>query len=47
VKIKPLYNEVLQKKCFDIGDIIGIEGDLFTTSVGEKTIMVKKFTMLK
>ena len=42
---KTLYNEVY-KKLLDIGDIIGIEGYLFTTQVGEKTIMVKKFTML-
>ena len=42
---KSLYNDVY-KKLLDIGDIIGIEGDLFTTQVGEKTIMVKKFTML-
>jgi len=42
---KTLYNDVY-KKLLDIGDIIGIEGELFTTQVGEKTIMVKKFTML-
>lgn len=42
---KTLYNEVY-KKLLDIGDIIGIEGELFTTQVGEKTIMVKQFTML-
>ncbi len=42
---KTLYNNVY-KKLLDIGDIIGIEGELFTTQVGEKTIMVKKFTML-
>ncbi|WP_282178372.1 lysine--tRNA ligase [Maribacter stanieri] len=42
---KTLYNDVY-KKLLDIGDIIGIEGNLFTTQVGEKTIMVKKFTML-
>ncbi|WBU90066.1 lysine--tRNA ligase [Cellulophaga omnivescoria] len=42
---KTLYNDVY-KKLLDIGDIIGIEGDLFTTQVGEKTIMVKKFTLL-
>ena len=42
---KTKYNEVY-KKLFDIGDIIGIEGDLFTTQVGEKTVMVKEFTML-
>lgn len=42
---KTLYNEVY-KKLLDIGDIIGVEGTLFTTQVGEKTIMVKNFTML-
>ncbi|GFR86942.1 lysine--tRNA ligase [Elysia marginata] len=42
---KNLYNEVY-KKLLDIGDIIGIEGSLFTTQVGEKTILVKKFTLL-
>ena len=30
---KTLYNEVY-KKLLDIGDIIGIKGDLFTTQVG-------------
>ena len=34
------------KSFLDIGDIIGIEGNLFTTQVGEKTILVKKFTVL-
>ncbi len=42
---KTLYNDVY-KKLLDIGDIIGIEGELFTTQVGEKTIMVKNFTIL-
>ncbi len=42
---KTLYNDVY-KKLLDIGDIIGIEGELFTTQVGEKTIMVKNFTVL-
>jgi len=42
---KSLYNDVY-KKLLDIGDIIGIEGELFTTQVGEKTIMVKNFTIL-
>ncbi|MFS4418705.1 lysine--tRNA ligase [Maribacter sp. 2307ULW6-5] len=42
---KSLYNEVY-KKLLDIGDIIGVEGELFTTQVGEKTIMVKNFTLL-
>lgn len=39
------YNEVY-KKLLDIGDFIGIEGELFTTQVGEKTVLVKKFTLL-
>ncbi|WP_298503638.1 lysine--tRNA ligase [uncultured Maribacter sp.] len=42
---KTQYNEVY-KKLLDIGDIIGIEGELFTTQVGEKTVMVKNFTIL-
>jgi len=40
-----LYNEVF-KKLIDLGDILGIEGVLFTTQVGEKTILVKNFTIL-
>src|SRR5690606_759 len=39
------YNEVY-KKLLDIGDFIGIEGELFNTQVGEKTVMVKNFTLL-
>lgn len=42
---KTLYNEVY-KKLLDIGDIIGIEGELFKTKVGEKTVMVKNFKLL-
>lgn len=42
---KELYNEVY-KHLLDIGDIIGIEGELFTTQVGEKTVLVKNFTLL-
>lgn len=42
---KTLYNEVY-KKLLDIGDFIGVEGELFTTQVGEKTVMVKNFTLL-
>lgn len=42
---KSLYNEVY-KKLLDIGDFVGIEGELFTTQVGEKTVMVKNFTLL-
>ena len=42
---KTLYNEVY-KKLLDIGDIIGIEGTLFTTMVGEQTVKVTHFTLL-
>ncbi len=42
---KTLYNDVY-KKLLDIGDIIGIEGELFTTQVGEKTVLVKNFSLL-
>lgn len=42
---KMQYNEVY-KKLLDIGDIIGVEGELFTTQVGEKTVMVKNFSLL-
>ena len=42
---KTKYNDVY-KKLLDIGDIIGVEGELFTTQVGEKTVMVKDFSML-
>ena len=42
---KTLYNEIY-KKLLDIGDIIGIQGTLFETQVGEKTVLVKKFSLL-
>ena len=42
---KTKYNEVF-KKLLDYGDFVGIEGILFTTQVGEKTVMVKDFTLL-
>ncbi len=42
---KTLYNEVY-KKLLDIGDFIGVEGELFTTQVGEKTVLVKNFKLL-
>ena len=42
---KSKYNDVY-KKLLDIGDFIGVEGELFTTKVGEKTIKVKDFTLL-
>ena len=44
-KDKTIYNEVY-KKLLDIGDIIGLNGSLFTTQVGEKTVMVKSFQIL-
>jgi len=42
---KSLYNNVF-KKLLDLGDFVGITGTLFTTQVGEKTIMVKEFKLL-
>ena len=42
---KTKYND-LYKKLLDIGDIIGITGELFRTKVGEKTILVKDFKLL-
>ena len=42
---KSKYND-LYKKLLDIGDIIGIDGELFKTKVGEMTILVKDFKLL-
>ena len=42
---KSKYNDVY-KKLLDIGDFIGIEGELFKTQVGEMTVMVKDFHLL-
>jgi lysyl-tRNA synthetase class 2 len=42
---KTLYNQVF-KKLTDLGDFIGIEGELFTTKVGAQCIRVDKFTFL-
>ncbi|MBO6881501.1 lysine--tRNA ligase [Winogradskyella sp.] len=42
---KTMYNDVF-KKLIDLGDFVGIEGELFTTKVGEKTVMVKEFKLL-
>ena len=42
---KTMYNEVF-KKLLDIGDIIGVEGEVFKTKVGEPSIKVKKLTVL-
>ncbi|MGC6524181.1 MAG: lysine--tRNA ligase [Flavobacteriaceae bacterium] len=42
---KSAYNDVF-KKLLDLGDFIGVEGELFTTQVGEKTVLVKSFKLL-
>ncbi|MCD9582127.1 lysine--tRNA ligase [Tenacibaculum maritimum] len=42
---KSLYNDVF-KKLLDLGDFIGIEGELFKTKVGETTVRVKSFKLL-
>ncbi|PCI36186.1 MAG: lysine--tRNA ligase [Flavobacteriaceae bacterium] len=42
---KTMYNTVF-KKLLDMGDIIGIEGEVFKTKVGEPSVRVKKLTLL-
>ncbi len=42
---KTFYNTVF-KRLLDIGDIIGVQGFVFTTQVGEITIHVTKLTLL-
>lgn len=42
---KTMYNEVF-RRLLDRGDIIGVEGFVFRTQMGEITIHVKKFTVL-
>jgi lysyl-tRNA synthetase class 2 len=42
---KSFYNTVF-KKLLDIGDLVGIEGYVFTTQVGEISIHVNKLTLL-
>lgn len=42
---KTKYNQVF-RKLTDLGDFIGVEGELFLTKVGEKTIQVNNFTFL-
>ncbi|MFT4646507.1 MAG: lysyl-tRNA synthetase class 2, partial [Planctomycetota bacterium] len=42
---KTLYNIVF-KKLLDIGDFIGITGELFLTKVGEQSVRVKELTIL-
>lgn len=42
---KTLYNVVF-KRLLDIGDIIGVTGNVFVTKMGEITVHVKEFTIL-
>ena len=42
---KTHYNQVF-KKLTDLGDFIGVEGELFTTKVGAQCIQVNNFTIL-
>ena len=42
---KTLYNQVF-KKLTDLGDFLGIEGELFTTQVGAKCVRVDNFIFL-
>ena len=42
---KSKYN-LVYKRLLDIGDIIGINGELFKTKVGEITVLVKDFKIL-
>jgi lysyl-tRNA synthetase class 2 len=42
---KSLYNDVF-KKLLDLGDFIGIKGEVFKTQVGEVSVNVKEFTLL-
>ena len=42
---KTMYNTVF-KKLTDLGDFIGVEGELFTTKVGAQCIRVDKYTFL-
>ena len=42
---KTKYN-IVYKKLLDIGDIIGINGTMFKTKVGEVTVLVNDFTIL-
>jgi len=42
---KTKYNELF-KKLIDLGDFIGVEGELFTTQVGQQSIRVSDFQLL-
>ncbi len=42
---KTMYNTVF-KKLLDMGDIIGVQGEVFKTKVGEISVRVKEFVLL-
>ena len=42
---KSRYNELF-KKLLDIGDFIGVKGELFRTQTGEISVMVRELTVL-
>jgi lysyl-tRNA synthetase class 2 len=42
---KTLYNDVF-KKLLDLGDFIGVKGQMFVTKTGEKSVRVKELTLL-
>ena len=42
---KTMYNAVF-KKLLDMGDIIGVKGEVFKTQVGEPSVLVKELTVL-
>ncbi len=42
---KQAYNQIF-KKLLDIGDIIGVKGEVFVTKVGEISVLVKSFKLL-
>ncbi|TKG88622.1 lysine--tRNA ligase [Puteibacter caeruleilacunae] len=42
---KSMYNDVF-KKLLDIGDIIGVKGEVFVTQMGEISVLVKEYTLL-
>ena len=48
IKIDMVGEEKYQefKENFDLGDFIGVEGEVFTTHTGEKTIRASEFTFL-
>jgi lysyl-tRNA synthetase, class II len=42
---KMLYNDLF-KKLLDLGDFVGVKGELFRTQVGEPSVNVKEFVLL-